>query len=147
MEDFLIIAPLLAFMVILYRWMGHLGSVCGLNTDPGQESEYMRKDVLLFGKDPPLEGSLRNRQMDFDVVEYPAFPLLRMYRTVIAVSQSDLDNLLLCVVAKQRDPSIRTVALCNGRIYRQLFDQTCVDKVITDVHILSQLPELPEVYS
>lgn len=132
MEELFIIIPLLAFMAILYRWMCHLDEFCGLKIDPGQDSEYVWKDVLLFGKDPSLCSSLRSQRLDFDTVECPAFPLLRMYRIVAAISENDLDNMLLCTLAKQRDPSVRTVALCNGRVYREIFDQPAVDVVVTD---------------
>lgn len=132
MEDLFIIIPLLVFMAILYRWMCHLDEFCGLKADPAQDSEYVWKDVLLFGKDASLCMSLRTQRLDCDVVECPAFPLLRMYRIVAAVSESDLDNMLLCTLAKQRDPSVRTIALCNDQVYREIFDQPAVDAVVTD---------------
>lgn len=132
MEELFIMVPLLVFMAILYRWMCRLDEYCGVRSEAGQDSEYLWKDVLLFGSDPALCEELRTRRLECDVVACPAFPLLRMYRIVVAASPSDLDNLLLCTMAKQRDPSMRTVALCNGPVYREIFDHPSVDGTVTD---------------
>lgn len=132
MEELFIMVPLLVFMAVLYRWMCHLDEYCGIHSEPEQDPEYLWKDVLLFGADPALYTALRARQLECDAVECPAFPLLRMYRIVVAASKNDLDNLLLCTLAKQRDPSMRTVALCNGPVYREIFDHPSVDGTAAD---------------
>lgn len=132
MEEFFILIPLLAFMAILYRWICHLDESRRPNADPEKDAEYMWKDVLLFGSSDSACALLRAQHKTCDVVNYPAFPLLSMYHIVVAISDVDLDNLLLCNLSKERNPASRTIAFCNGPIYRELFDQPAVDALLNN---------------
>ncbi len=132
MKDLMIIVPLLAFMAFLYGWLNRLSEAGRPPGAPGGDPEYIWKDVLLLGDSEAVCTLLRARRRTCDVVACPVFPLLSMYRIVAAISASDGDNLLLCNLSKQRNPSCRTVALCNAAVYRELFDQPAVDAVLFD---------------
>lgn len=132
MKDLMFLLPLLGVMIIYYLFIDHIDKCIGTEEALFTEEECPSKDVLLYKNIEDLVSTFKANHLDFDVIDSPSFPRLCFYKTVLGVSENDLDNLLICKIAKHFDADVLTVAKCNLQVYHEIFDCEEVDVVISD---------------
>lgn len=133
MKDLMFLFPLLGVMIIYYLFIAHIDKCVGAEEALFSEKECVSKDVLLYKNVGDIAFYLKENHLDFDVTDYPSFPKLCFYKIVLGISENDLDNLLICKIAKHFDADVRTVAKCNLKVYHEIFDCEEVDVVISNI--------------
>jgi len=100
--------------------------------------------VLIFGV-PEFTGALAARLAEkgvsYEITDRPEIPEGASFPAVAALSESDLDNLLLCSTAKKLRPDILSFAVCNDVTYRRVFDSAGIGCVFTVGAGGASLPE------
>ncbi len=76
-----------------------------------------------------LEKSLLQHQIRFQCITEPHVPENMIPVVVAALSDSDMDNLLLCNEARHLHPDLFTVAVCNDALYTHLFKESGIKQV------------------
>lgn len=71
-------------------------------------------------------------KVPFLMIHDPDLFDLRRFSVVLALSDKDLDNLLLCSKAKHENEEIFTVAKCNSYLYQTIFIQQGIDRIVTE---------------
>lgn len=95
------------------------------------------RSILLYGADKScLPVSMWET---CDAVEGPELPAPCAYRLVLAVSENDLNNLLLCASARRELKSIQLIARCNDPLDREIFRQQRVDVTVSSLGELTAL--------
>lgn len=90
------------------------------------------RDILCFGGDEKIREELDFCGHTFDLADRPQIPLYHRYRLVLAVSDSDADNLLLCVQAMRKFPGVRTIALCSSSEHEKLFEEKKAGLIVSN---------------
>jgi len=132
MIDVILFISIIFIIALGYYVMCCVDNFICSGEDIEKQIEYKDKDVLLYKCSYKIYSLLDSRNVSYDIVDYPALPALNHYRIVLALSENDLDNLLLCSSAKHANPYSRTIARCNSQIYREIFMREDVDAVIFD---------------
>jgi len=81
---------------------------------------------------PQLESALQKEKIPYRMITEPQIPEDLKPVAILALSENDLSNLLLCTTARHQFPAVFTIARCNDSLYRHLFQQGGVDKVIIE---------------
>ncbi|SCZ81790.1 TrkA-N domain-containing protein [Acidaminobacter hydrogenoformans DSM 2784] len=76
----------------------------------------------------------------------PGYQKLETFSCVLALSSKDLDNVLLCHQAKRLRPEIGTIARCSRNVYREIFHDQGVDRIISNLPGSAVLKALFELY-
>jgi hypothetical protein len=82
---------------------------------------------LLLGK---LEPSLQQYGFRCCLISEPHVPVPVSIMAVLALSDNDLDNLLLCHEAKHLCADVYTIALCSDQLFRHYFHDAGIDQVL-----------------
>ena len=69
--------------------------------------------------------------MCYDEIDAPSLPREGSYELVLALSASDVDNLLLLTQAKKRFAGVSTCALLSDTMYLPVFEQAGIDYILT----------------
>ncbi|SMP55184.1 NAD-binding protein [Anoxynatronum buryatiense] len=91
--------------------------------------------ALIYWENQPVtrfESMLQQEKIPYRIVTEPQIPEDVKPIAVLALSENDLNNLLLCTTAKHQFPAVLTVARCNDSLYRHLFQQGGVDTVLEE---------------
>lgn len=132
MKEYILIFPLLGIMVVYYYFLSRIDKFISTEEALYETEEFTYKDILLYKDADEIVATLKANNLKFDLVEYPGIPRFCYYKVVVGVSNSDLDNLLLCKTAKRFDPFVRTVAKCNVQMYQEMFHCEEIDAVVAD---------------
>lgn len=104
-----------------------------------KSDNLVQKDVLLFcdhdcgnTEIEKLIKTLGEEPFSLDIVDSPGIPSNSRYGVVIALSSNDMDNLMLCAVAKHTHGDNYTIAKCNDRLYESIFRRQDVDALVYD---------------
>ena len=81
---------------------------------------------------PHLESALQKEKIPYRMITDPQIPEDLKPVAILALSENDLNNLLLCTTARHQFPAVFTIARCNNSLYHHLFQQGVVDKVIIE---------------
>lgn len=104
---------------------------------PAVQAVHALQTILLYGADksclPPALWET------CDAVDTPNFPAGGEYRLVLAVSDSDLNNLMLCAAARRAVQSVQMIARCNDSVDRAVFHDHHVDVTVSDAAELQAL--------
>ena len=86
-------------------------------------------------KTDPLLATLLPRlyrqKVRFLIVFDPHVPFKANVYAVLAISGSDIDNLLLCREAKHRFAEVYTIARCHDPLYRHFFQEAGINRILT----------------
>jgi Trk K+ transport system NAD-binding subunit len=63
-------------------------------------------------------------------IDEPDIPVNVQIMMVLAISNNDLDNLLLCNKARHHFPDVYLIAKCNDALYQDIFKDTGVHQII-----------------
>ena len=91
------------------------------------------KEILLYGAPAllrPISLLLEQNGVGADYSDAPLLCENAAYLYVFALSESDLDNLLLCADARRALRGVKTIARCNNSVYRPLFEKSGVSRVL-----------------
>lgn len=119
-------------------------------TEPGKKAK-----VLIFvdenGEDFEAEIHALMHELTFSGIPYerttnPGYQKLENFSCVLALSGKDLDNVLLCHQAKRLRPEIGTIARCSRNVYREIFHEQGVDRIISNAPGSAVLRALFELY-
>lgn len=125
----------LAFVGFGYLLMGRVDRFLE-KTFP--DAQMVRPEIcaaLIFGdlsRQDVLEQLMGKHHIACLKLSEPHVPDHLKLRLVLAVSGNDMDNLLLCNEARHIDPSVVTIAKCNNSIYREIFEQAGISRILTD---------------
>jgi hypothetical protein len=133
MADFILFISIVSLIALGYYAMCRLDNFIAAGRSVPQQTEYKDKDVLLYKGPYEIYSLLDKSKISYDIVDYPSLPDWTRYRIVFGLSESDLDNLLLCSGAKHADFSVKTVARCNDQVYRDIFMREDIDAVVFDM--------------
>ena len=123
-------------LFVLALACGYLG-MDGLDRMPHRQTEettpVRELGTLLFGQEEDISSArawLKEFRFYYDEVDAPALPREGDFCFLLALSKSDMDNLLLCAAAKQRYDGIKTAARLSNTVYLPVFKKTGVDYVL-----------------
>lgn len=85
----------------------------------------------LIGEVEALLNALTQHGISYELTTNPGYQMSTTFGCVLALSDNDFDNVLLCHQAKRVKPEIRTIARCSRQVYREIFHEQGVDKVIS----------------
>ena len=128
----LIIVVSIGLIFLGYRFAIQVDTFTGADLLPAntQQSETA---VLLFGPTAlltDLELTLRESNIDHLEIYEPAIPAGLAFRALVALSECEMDNILLCHEARHLFPGVFTIARCKDPIYRWLFEQEGIDRIL-----------------
>lgn len=89
--------------------------------------------TLLFGQEEDIFSArewLKKSHFCYDEVDAPTLPREGNFRFLLALSKSDVDNLLLCSVARRRFDSIKTAARISDTVYLPVFKEAGIDYIL-----------------
>ncbi len=93
-------------------------------------------ETLLFGHEEDIfiaREWLKKHDFCYDEVDTPTLPVAGNFHLLLALSNSDVDNLLLCAAARQRFETIKTAARLTDSVYLPVFKDAGVDYILPDV--------------
>lgn len=67
---------------------------------------------------------------------------LRGCKAIVAISDNDADNLMLCVKAKHTKAGITTIARCNNNLNLEIFKEAGVTKIVTTITMMDSIRQL-----
>ena len=67
---------------------------------------------------------------------------LRGCNAIVAISDNDADNLMLCVKAKHTKAGITTIARCNNNLNLEIFREAGVTKIVTTITMMDSIRQL-----
>lgn len=67
---------------------------------------------------------------------------LKGCKAIIAISDNDADNLMLCVKAKHTKSGITTIAKCNNNLNLEIFKEAGVTKIVTTMTMMDSIRQL-----
>jgi|GEM_PF-6179818 len=134
MQYLLIIIGVIIFIVIGYFLMGLIDRALVTNKHKKYHKKDESNDILIF-------TDIHNENSSFKIKEIiggkrtKIFTNPEDYRLIssdilVAMSDSDLDNMSVCNAFKYFFPSIYTIAKCNTVIYEDIFKDVGVDVII-----------------
>ncbi len=89
--------------------------------------------TLLFGQEEDIFSArewLKKSHLNYDEVDAPALPDAGGYHFLMALSKSDMDNLLLCAAARQRCRGVITAARLCDTVYLPVFREAGIDYIL-----------------
>ena len=121
---------ILSVGVMLYGYM-LMGRVDGFMGRGGFLEEHKRvavpeREILLYGEKNTIGAigaALEDAAITYDCTDELEIRDEITYRWVGAFSKEDEQNLLICMLAKRKNGSIRMMAKCNDMIYERIFRQ------------------------
>jgi hypothetical protein len=125
-----VMAGILLYGYFLMRRLDQFIERGGFAREPDEKAKM---DILLYGEPEMLvqvHRALTDAQIRFDVTDEPEVPDGTAYRWIAALSKDDERNLLVCLAARRKNASIRTMAKCNDRVYEEVFRQTGITVVL-----------------
>lgn len=127
--------------VVVLLFLGAL--VCGylgkagldrIHRNQKPETHYAAEPgMLLFGQEEDIftvREWLKKSQFCYDEVDAPNLPREGNFRFLLALSKSDVDNLLLCSAARQRYEGIKTAARLSETVYLPVFKEAGIDYIL-----------------
>ena len=132
MNDLILIIPLLGLMGFYYYLLSKLDRFVSRADTLYKADALSYKDILVYKGAPEVIAMLASNHIQFDLIECFDIPKLCCYKTVLGISDNDLDNLLICKTAKHFDPCVQTLAKCNFKMYQALFSCEEIDAVVQD---------------
>ena len=115
-----------------YYLMGRIDKFLNTRTLADTAHEDCEK-VLLYASEKDyaaLKSSLMSNNIPVLSTGEPDIPENARIIAVLAISNNDLDNLLLCNKAKHLFPDAYLVAKCNDAVYQDIFRDTGVQHII-----------------
>ena len=67
---------------------------------------------------------------------------LRGCKAIVAISDNDAENLMLCVKAKHTKSGITTIARCNNNLNLEIFREAGVTKIVTTMTMMDSIRQL-----
>lgn len=67
---------------------------------------------------------------------------IRSCKAIVAISDNDADNLMLCVKAKHTKAGITTIARCNNNLNLEIFKEAGVTKIVTTMIMMDSIKQL-----
>ena len=132
--------------ILLYGYylMRRLDRFIAAGGIPESPAARRQSAVLIFGG-PEISGtlaaSLEEKGITYEVTDHPDLLEYSAFLAVAAISESDLDNLLLCSEAKRLRPDILSFAICNDMTYKSVFDNAGIGCVFSIGVGNTSLPE------
>lgn len=135
MTDWIYALLLLALFSGGYRIMMMLDRALDTQVELNQEPTAEPLRVLLFsGEEEGVErliSEMNHRGIFCDWTSEIGVRDYRNYTYVLAISENDLDNLLLCHQARRSNPEVLTAAKCTRYPYRSVFQTQKIDWIVT----------------
>jgi len=104
---------------------------------PGRKAEKYtpatEQGTLLFGQEEDIFSArewLKKSHFCYDEVDAPSLPRKGYFYLFLALSKSDVDNLVLCAAAKRQYEGIKTAARLSDTVYLPVYKQTGVDYIL-----------------
>jgi len=115
--------------------MLRLDSFIGGGDITNEPPENEQKDALVFAESNTITYAKETFSASELVLEYtekPYLPPNSSYRIIFALSENDLDNILICLQAK-RLSNTYAIALCSERIYQNIFEEAKIEHIVYDL--------------
>lgn len=100
------------------------------------KEEYVtlpQKDILLYGEPETIAavvGVLEKESVLYDVTAQPEIKENTVYDWIGAFSEDDMNNLLICMGGKRKNPRVYTIAKCNQNIYEVVFKEMDITIIV-----------------
>ena len=98
-----------------------------------QPKVVIENGILLYGEQETIDAicsALDGAEISYDCTSKLETRDDVTYHWVGAFSTDDENNLLLCLLAKRKNKSIRMMAKCNDMVYKSVFKQTGVAVIL-----------------
>lgn len=90
--------------------------------------------ILMFGEQNivhDISCNLMENNIPYCITKEPDVPENTAFHIVMALSDNDMDNLLLCNKAIHIYPHALTIAKCNDHIYKNVFDSVGIGHILS----------------
>ena len=127
--------------VVILLFIGAL--VCGylgkagldrMHRNPKEETAHVKEPgTLLFGQEEDIFSArewLKKYHFCYDEVDAPTLPLNGNFHFLLALSKSDVDNLIFCSAARRRFEGIKTAARVSDTVYLPVFKDAGIDYIL-----------------
>lgn len=138
MLDGIIIMALLGISVLGFFVMRRLDVAMEDIAVVDHIEKVRRATVLIYSEEAGHEEAIKTILEELDQQGIPHVETtngnvqdLMLFTHVVAISDSDLDNLLLCHRAKRLKPDVETIASCSKYVYQSVFKDQGVDWIVT----------------
>jgi hypothetical protein len=130
----LIIVAILGVVAYGYLLMARVDRFLNNESFEDGVHEIDNRVVLIYAFDNDysvIKASLSDKKIPYIQTCEPEIPDNVEIMTVLAVSDNDLDNLLLCCKARHLFPDVFLIAKCNDLLYHSIFINTGIQCVLT----------------
>jgi hypothetical protein len=93
-----------------------------------------KNGILLFGEQTfirDISSRLSVKNILYYIINEPDISENFNFSIIIAISDNDIDNLLLCNKAKHICPDVLTITRCNDLIYKNVFEDVGINYILT----------------
>lgn len=129
MNTILIVVSLVGIIIYGFYLMSRLDRFWENGGFSDVQPDYILKSVLILvdAEQMPLTKAVLKSK--YECVHEPVVPQNTVFKSIYALSQNDMNNILLCAQAQKVDHPF-TVALCNNKQYLSVFQDYRIDKVV-----------------
>jgi hypothetical protein len=136
--DIVLILCMLGVIALGYAIVGRIdkflnNASIGVCSD-ADEYANNKSEVLIYPSEGLPSGLLQlllREGIGYCLITEPSMPDNSEFSALIAISGSDLDNLLLCSEAKYMRPATVLFARCNDSIYLSIFEKIGINRIFT----------------
>lgn len=141
MKDIIILTATILVMIYGFRIMMYIDNFLNQGGFQREGESIVSKKVLVMqsaeiqSEDADMIEALtmlNHYAATYDVIYSPLIPDSCTYDYVMALSGSDVDNLILCAESKRMLQGAYTVAKCNDKVYESVFHREDVDEIVFD---------------
>lgn len=118
---------------LVCAYLGKAGLDRMLHRKAEETTPVKEPGTLLFGQEEDIFSArewLKKSHFCYDEVDAPALPREGIFRLLLALSKSDMDNLLLCAAARRRFGGIKTAARLTDTVYLPVFKEAGIDYIL-----------------
>jgi hypothetical protein len=129
-----------ALFLLGFYWMGKIDQ---FSSQGGFRRSFSHgQSILVYGNDilaQELIQVVSLKTCTIHAIDSPDFSLYPQVRLVVALGESDLDNLMICRLSKHLNPTVATIAFCQDKTHERLYLESKVD------HLLMGQPAIDKV--
>lgn len=134
-----------ALISLGYYWMGKIDQ---FSSQGGFHRSFsLDQSVLIYGNNEIAQDLIRDGLLKtgtIHAIDSPDISLYPQVRLVVALGESDLDNLMICRLSKHLNPAVVTIAFCQDKAHERLYLDSKVDHLFMEKPSLDKLRQCLE---
>lgn len=126
LRDLLLFLIVMGGFVYGFWLMRRLDDFTDKNSKPEEEKKKQKEFALIFGTQEEPELKKWFEKAGLEVVFTSDIHIRREWKDVrylVALTDSDVDNLSVCSLVRRNSPGVQSYSVCNERVVKKLYRQ------------------------